>query len=136
MGVRQIWSSTFFSVAFNSRFSYASSQPTSEKCGASNVGTGVVAGSPQDRICPNGHILLRNTIRKNNAFKQWDIRLSRAFPVSSGNRFEVVAEVFNVTNRLNNLNPSAPSLLFNFDGTIRSGIGDSRRFQLGARWEF
>jgi hypothetical protein len=123
-------------IAFSSRFSMASAQPTSEKCGASNQGTGVIATSPQDRICPNGSILLRNTIRKDNAFKQLDIRLSRPFGLSSSMRFEVVAEMFNVFNWLNNLNPSAPALLFNFDGTIRSGIGDPRRFQLGARWEF
>jgi len=123
-------------IEFNNRFTYASAQPTSEKCGANNVGTGQVAATPQDRICPDGHILLRNTIRKGNEYLQWDLRVSRPFAVASGGRLEAIIEVFNVTNRRNVLNPSAPALLFNFDGTIRSGIGDSRRVQAGLRWEF
>ena len=32
--------------------------------------------------------------------------------------------------------PAATSLLFNFDGTIRSGLGDPRQVQAGLRWIF
>src|SRR6267143_6932756 len=63
----------------NNRFSWYSAQPTSEKCGANNQGTGQRATAPTDRICPNGSILLRNTIRRDNAYASWDIRLSRPF---------------------------------------------------------
>jgi hypothetical protein len=117
------------------RVSATSAQPTSEKCGTNNLPTGTVAATPQDRICPNGTILLRNTMRKNNEYFQWDLRLSRAFRVGSG-AVEALVEVFNVTNRVNIRNPSAPALLFNFDGTIRSGLGDPRRLQAGLRWAF
>jgi hypothetical protein len=57
------------------------------------------------------------------------------FSVGSGS-LEAMVEVFNLTNRVNNRNPSAPALLFNFDGSIRSGLGDPRRMQAGLRWAF
>jgi len=122
------------------RVSATSQQPTSASCGpwAGNLyapAAGQVATSPADRICANGDILLRNTLRKNNEYFQWDVRLSRAFSVGSGS-LEAMVEVFNLTNRVNIRNPSAPALLFNFDGTIRSGLGDPRRMQAGMRWAF
>jgi hypothetical protein len=122
------------------RVSATSQQPTSASCGPRAPNpyappAGQPATSPADRICANGDILLRNTLRKNNEYFQWDLRLSRAFRVGSGS-LEAMVEVFNLTNRLNNRNPSAPALLFNFDGTIRSGLGDPRRMQAGMRWAF
>ena len=122
------------------RVSATSAQPTSASCGprpgnAFAPPAGQVATSPADRICADGTILLRNTLRKNNKYFQWDVRLSRAFRVGGGT-VEGLIEVFNVTNRLNIRNPSAPALLFNFDGTIRSGLGDPRRLQAGLRWVF
>ena len=66
-----------WSVFMNHRISYASAQPMSEKCGAGNTGTGERATSPTERICPDGSILPRNTLRKENEF--WDVRLSRSF---------------------------------------------------------
>ncbi len=122
-------------IYLNNRLSYYSAQPTSESCGSNNQGTGLVASTPQARICPNNSILLRNTIRKDNAYFQWDLRASRPFDVGRGS-LELIVEVFNLTNTFNLRNPSAPALLFNFDGTIRSGLGDPRRAQVGARWVF
>src|SRR6476620_8151633 len=110
-----------FDIWANNRFSYYSAQPTSEKCGSANVGTGVRAVSPADRICPNGTILLRNTIRRDNAYSSWDIRLSKPFRFSQRGQFEALVEVFNVLNHDNFKDPSSASLLFNFDGTIRNG---------------
>jgi hypothetical protein len=55
--------------------------------------------------------------------------------VGSGS-LEAMVEVFNITNRVNIRNPSAPALLFNFDGSIRSGLGDPRRVQAGLKWAF
>jgi Carboxypeptidase regulatory-like domain len=123
-------------IYWNNRVSYYSAQPVSEKCGAGNVGTGQRAGSPQDRICPNGSVLLRNTLRKDNAYFSWDVRLSR--PISTGHQgqAEVIIEVFNVTNTDNFKDPAFGGLLFNFDGTVRSGLGDPRQVQAGLRWVF
>ena len=129
-------------VYMNNRFSAASAQPTSEKCGANNQGTGERAASPSERICldaagtPTGVILQRNTIRRDNAFASWDVRFSRAFPVAGRGQVEGIIEVFNVLNRDNFRDPSANSLLFNFDGTIRSGLGDPRQVQAGVRYSF
>lgn len=127
-------------VDFNNRFSYYSSQPTSERCGSGganlNQGTDSVAATPQARICPDGHILKRNTIRKGNEYLQWDVRVAKPFRVRGAQTLELSVEVFNVMNTRNVISPSAPALLFNFDGTIRSGIGDPRRIQAGLRWAF
>ena len=126
-----------FEIYANNRFSYYSAQPTSEKCGTNNQGTGVRATSPADRICPDKTtILLRNTIRRDNSFASWDIRLSKPFRTSNRGQVEVVAEVFNVLNRDNFRDPSSTSLLFNFDGTIRNGLGDPRQIQVGLRYGF
>jgi hypothetical protein len=124
-----------FDIYGNTRFSWYSAQPTSEKC-VNNAPSGERATAPTDRICANGTILLRNTIRRDNAFASWDIRLSKPFRFSNRGQFEVLAEVFNVLNRDNFRDPSSASLLFNFDGTIRNGLGDPRQFQLGVRYGF
>jgi hypothetical protein len=120
----------------NNRVSAYSAQPTSEKCGTNNQGTGQRAAAATDRICPNGTILKRNTMRRDNAFVSWDLRLSKPFEVSSRGRLEAIIEVFNVLNRDNFRDPSAVSPLFNFDGTIRSGFGDPRQVQAGVRYIF
>ena len=62
--------------------------------------------------------------------------MSRPFTVGGGRTVEPVFEVFNLTNADNSLDTAHGSLLFNFDGTIRSGLGDTRRAQLGARIRF
>jgi outer membrane receptor for Fe3+-dicitrate len=119
----------------NTRFSWYSAQPTSEKC-INNAPSGQRAAAPTDRICANGTILLRNTIRRDNAFASWDIRLSRPFRTLRNGQLEAMLEVFNVLNRDNFRDPSSASLLFNFDGTIRNGLGDPRQIQLGLRYGF
>jgi hypothetical protein len=124
-----------FDIYGNTRFSWYSAQPTSEKC-VNNQPSGQRATSPTDRICANGTILLRNTIRRDNAFASLDIRLSRPFRVSGGGQLEALVEVFNVLNRDNFRDPSSASLLFNFDGTIRNGLGDPRQIQVGVRYGF
>jgi hypothetical protein len=118
-------------VIFNNILRYASAQPVSESCGS----PGTRAAEPADRICADGSVLLRNTLRKDNAFFTWDLRISRAFPIGNG-RIEPILEVFNLTNADNFLDAATGSLLFNFDGTLRSGLGDTRRVQLGVRFLF
>jgi hypothetical protein len=119
----------------NNRISYYSAQPTSEKC-INNQPSGQRASSPQDRICANGTILLRNTIRRDNAFYSWDLRLSRPFRVGTHSQAELIVEAFNLFNTDNFKDPSATGLYANFDGTIRSGLGDPRQVQVGLRYLF
>jgi hypothetical protein len=114
----------------NNRFTYTSAQPRSAICATQPI------GAPSDRICPTGTILQRNTLRRDNTFASWDLRLSRPFMTSQRGQVEAIVEIFNVTNRDNFRDPSASSLLFNFDGTIRSGLGDPRQVQVGARYAF
>jgi hypothetical protein len=120
----------------NNRVSAYSAQPTSEVCGPANTGTGVRVTAQAQRICPDGHILLRNTLRKDNAFFSWDIRLSRPFNFGRQGTFEAILEVFNVTNSDNFRDPSSAGVFGNFDGTLRSGLGEPRQFQAGVRYLF
>jgi hypothetical protein len=121
---------------FNNRVSYYSAQPASETC-VGNQPSGIRASSPGQRICADGHILLRNTIRKDNAYFSWDFRVSRAIPMGRpGQALEAILEVFNVTNNDNFKDPAAGTNYLNFDGTIRSGLGDPRQLQVGLRWAF
>ena len=123
-------------IFMNNRVSYYSAQPISEQCGVGNVGNGQRAGSAADRICPNGSILKRNTLRKDNAYFSWDLRVSRPFDLGRQGQVEAIIEVFNVTGNDNFRDPSYGNLVFNFDGTIRSGLGDPRQLQAGLRWLF
>ena len=65
------------------------------------------SSSQAQRICPDGHILQRNTIRRDNAYFSWDIRLSRPFNFGRQGTFEAIFEVFNVTNTDNFKDPSS-----------------------------
>jgi hypothetical protein len=125
----------------NNRVSYYSAQPASETCGANNQGTGIrttsyAAGGALQRICPDGHILLRNTIRRANAYFSWDFWISRPFPAGARGQVEAIIEVFNVTNADNFKDPAPGGAFLNFDGTLRSGLGDPRQLQAGLRWVF
>ena len=111
---------------------FLSPSPVSEQC----ANRGVRATQPADRICDDGSILPRNTLRRENEFFSWDLRLSRRLPLGDGVHFEPVFEVFNLTNADNFVDPAIGSLLFNFDGTLRSGLGDTRRAQVGLRIQF
>lgn len=121
-------------VLWTHRVSYNSAQPVSEVC--EDGPTGERAVTPQDRICDDGTILERNTLRKDNEFFTWDMRVSKVFDLGRGGGLEVIGEVFNLLDTDNFQDPGEGGLLFNFDGTIRSGIGDPRRFQVGARYLF
>ena len=94
------------------------------------------AAEPADRICANGSVLERNTLRRDNDIFTWDLRASREFELGGGLVLEPVLEIFNVTNEDNFLDTAHGSLLFNFGGTLRSGLGDTRRAQIGARLQF
>lgn len=123
-------------VRFTNIVRFSSAQPISERCGPDGRPSGERAANPQERICPDGSILKRNTLRKDNELFTWDLRVSKVFPFGPGLEIEPILEVFNLTNADNFLDTAPTSLLFNFDGTIRSGLGDTRRLQLGARFRF
>ena len=127
-------------ISLNNRVTYTSAQPVSESCGPTAGNpfappAGARALAPADRICTDGSIIRRNTLRKDNDFFQWDIRITRPLDFGQAGMLELIVEVFNVTNRSNFLDP-AFSLLFNFDGTVRSGLREPRQVQVAARWSF
>ena len=128
-------------IYMNNRVSYYSAQPISESCGPRPGNlfappAGDRASGPADRICADGHILKRNTLRKDNAYFSWDLRFSRPFDLGRQGQVEAIIEVFNLTGNDNFRDPSYGNLVFNFDGTIRSGLGDPRQLQAGLRWLF
>ena len=125
----------------DNRVSYYSAQPVSVSCGPSPFSpfappAGQRATSAADRNCADGHVLQRNTLRKDNAYFSLDARFSRPFNVGPRGRVEAIVEVFNLTGNDNFRDPAYGGLLFNFDGTIRSGLGDPRQVQAGVRWQF
>lgn len=111
----------------NARYSYLSAQPVSI------TETGAIANTPQDRINADGTITQRNLGRKDNKFNSLDLRVSRSFQLKGGLELEGIVEVFNLFNSRNLRQPLATNLIFNFDGTVQSGLGDPRQFQVGAR---
>jgi hypothetical protein len=128
-------------IYMNNRLSYYSAQPVSMSCGVSPFSpfapdSGLRAAAPADRNCADGHVLQRNTMRKDNAYFSWDVRFSRPFNTGGRGQVEAIVEVFNVTGSDNFRDPTYGGLLFNFDGTIRSGLGDPRQLQAGVRWVF
>jgi hypothetical protein len=108
---------------FNTRVSARSAQPRS------------VGETPQARIQADGTIIKRNTLRKDNEFFTWDVRVSRPIK-AAGLTIEPILEVFNLTNSKNIRRPSVTNLIFNFDGTVQNGLGDPRQAQLGVRLRF
>lgn len=58
--------------------------------------------------------------------------LSRDFTV--GNlTVQPILDVFNVFNSRNLRRPEVTNLVFNFDGTVQSGVGEPRQAQVGVR---
>ncbi len=92
-------------------------------------------------ITPNPRILNgvdrgRNSARKDNEFFTFDWRVSRPFRVSSGCQVTPTIEMFNTFNNANNINPLSAPALFNFDGFLRTGVGDPRQVQLAVKITF
>jgi hypothetical protein len=75
----------------------------------------------------------RNSARKDNEFFTFDWRVSRSFRFSSRYEITPVLEMFNTFNNANNLNPLSTPALFNFDGFLRTGVGDPRQVQLAVK---
>jgi hypothetical protein len=120
----------------NNRLSAYSAQPASQDCTPTTPGAIERAVTGADRRCLDGSVLRRNTLRRDNAYFSWDIRLSKPFNLGRQGTLELIAEVFNVTNADNFKDPSSGGTFLNFDGTIRTGLGEPRQFQAGARYIF
>ena len=126
----------------NFRYAYRSAQPQSLSCVVSAAFCGkdafggsrfnAVAATPQDRINPDGSVTQRNLGKKDNQFSSLDMRLSRPFTYGSVT-LEPALDVFNIFNSKNLRHPEVTNLIFNFDGTVQSGVGDPRQMQLGLR---
>ncbi len=89
-----------------------------------------------NRIQANGTIIKRNTLRKNNEFYSFDFRALKAFKLNERFTVQGIVDVFNMFNSANPKKPEVTGLLFNFDGTITSGLGDPRQAQLGVKLIF
>jgi hypothetical protein len=120
-----LWNAPY-GLDLNLRYSYRSAQPKSIKA------DGTDAATPQDRINPDGSVTRRNLGRKDNQFSSLDFRLSKQFQ-AMGVTLEPAIDVFNVMNSKNLRRPEVTSLVFNFDGTVQSGVGDPRQMQLALR---
>jgi len=130
-------------VDLNLRYSYRSAQPQSLSCVVSDAFCGkdafgnprfnAIAQTPQDRINPDGSVTRRNLGRKDNQYSSLDLRLSKAFHLANGMTAEPALDIFNVFNSKNLKHPEVTNLIFNFDGTVQSGLGDPRQAQLGLR---
>jgi len=83
----------------------------------------------------NGTDRGRNWDRKDNAYFSLDWRLQRAFAVGV-TRIIPSLEMFNTFNNANNVNPLSTPALFNFDGFLRTGVGDPRQAQLAVKVTF
>jgi hypothetical protein len=78
----------------------------------------------------------RNGERKDNEFFSFDWRLTYAFRLRGGVEVAPVLEMFNTFNNANNINPLSTPALFNFDGFLRTGVGDPRQVQLAVKVTF
>jgi hypothetical protein len=83
----------------NNRVSSRTAQPRS------------IGETPQDRIQPDGTILKRNTLHKDNEFFTWDLRVSRPFK-AGGASIEPIFEIFNITKSRNIRRPEVTNLIF------------------------
>ena len=91
--------------------------------------------TPNPRVL-NGTDRGRNSERKDNEFFSLDWRLARPFRISKGVEVMPIVEMFNTFNNANNINPLSTPALFNFDGFLRTGVGDPRQVQLAVKVTF
>ena len=78
----------------------------------------------------------RNTLRKDNEFFSFDWRLSRPFKFGERYAIEPIFEMFNSFDNDNNINPLTTPALFNFDGFLRTGVGNPLQIQLAVKFTF
>jgi hypothetical protein len=122
-------------VQLSALVQYRSPQPTT---GSDLIGQDLNNDNhANDRRFVNGVDVGRNQQEKDNQFFTLDLRVSKIFDFGSGRSLEAMFEVFNLTNSENNIvSQISGGLLFDFSGTIRSGVGDPRQAQIGVRYRF
>ena len=103
----------------NSRVQYRSAQP--------------ITASP--RVL-DGTDRGRNGERKDNEYFSFDWRIGRPFRFGGHYELTPIVEMFNTFNNANNINPLSTPALFNFDGFLRTGVGDPRQMQLAVKLTF
>ncbi|MEQ1645400.1 MAG: hypothetical protein ABL959_18260, partial [Pyrinomonadaceae bacterium] len=81
------------------------------------------------------NIIQRNTLRLDNKFFTFDVRVSKVFKFTESISLEPIFEAFNLTNSRNQRSLPRP-LTFNFDGTVSAGFGEPRQAQIGVRFKF
>ena len=120
---------------FTTLVQYRSPQPTT---GTDLIGQDLnLDGYANDRRFVNGQDVGRNQQEKDNEFFTIDLRVSKAFRLRENRSLEAIFEVFNLTNSDNNIvSQISGGLLFDFNGTLRSGVGDPRQAQIGLRFRF
>ncbi len=84
----------------------------------------------------NGDDRGRNWDRKDNEYFSLDWRVQRAFRIGTDYQIIPSLEMFNTFNNANNVNPLTTPALFNFDGFLRTGVGDPRQVQLAVKFTF
>ena len=84
----------------------------------------------------NGVDLGRNSLRKDNAYFSFDWRLQRPFRLGKSAELTPIIEMFNTFNNDNNVNPLTTPALFDFNGFLRTGVGDPRQTQLALKLTF
>ncbi len=120
-------------IDVNVRATFLDAQPADINPDGSSV-----AGFPPSSRCVggctlNGDVFTRNQGEKDNEFSTIDVRVSKDFEIGN-TTVQPIFEVFNLLDEENFLVPETTSLIFNFDGTVRSGAGEPRKFQIGARF--
>ena len=120
---------------FTSLVQYRSANPTT---GTDLIGQDVNNdGQANDRRYVNGRDVGRNQNEKDNKFFTVDMRVAKLFKLPRSQSIEAIFEVFNLTNSENNIvSQISGGLLFDFNGTLRSGTGDPRQAQVGVRFRF
>ena len=78
----------------------------------------------------------RNSERKDNEYFSLDWRVSRPFRLGTTAQVLPTIEMFNTFDNANNINPLSTPALFNFDGFLRTGVGDPRQVQLAIKIAF
>ena len=125
-----------FGFKGNLRMQYHSASPQTDNFNGTGTGAPCSINNSFTRFV-NGVDCGRNHLRKDNAFFVTDIGIARPIHFHDG-RFAIEprAEIFNLFNNRNNLNPLSSPALFDFNGFLRVGVGDPLQAQLALRFTF
>ena len=121
-------------IFLNNRISYYSAQPTSASC------TGKPTINPWGAVpltvyAPTAVLSSATPSAKTTHFSHGTCAC-RAPSHWATASWKPSLEIFNLLNTDNYRDPSSAGLLFNFDGTVQSGLGDPREVQIGIRYVF